>query len=236
MSEQTQSNGAANFGLPLVALAGIAGGIAYWMLSGNQAAEDAAKKAITKLGGVAVLDSSQQHVGTLNLQLIKGESEIHQAMILVSDLPYLQVLDASATPLGDDDLAHVSALSKLNSLHLNDTLVTDNGLKSITPLQQLHGLHMARTALTDKGLAQVAKLQSLVHLDVSGNKVGVGLANLKALPKLTWLLVAEVDLDAETLNALGELTQVKRLTIGDAESRPEVVKDLNQRLPGVTID
>ncbi len=222
--------------LPLIGLAAVAVGVGYWLLSGSRAAEQAAKQAVTELGGITVLDASQQHVGSLNLQLVKGEAEIQKAMAEVSDLPHLEVLDASSTLLSDNDLATVAGLSKLNSLHLNGTQLTDAGLPRLAPLQQLYGLHVARTGVTDKGLTEIAKLQGLVHLDLSGNDVGSGLAELKSLPKLTWLLVQDVALEPAVLDALGVLTQIERLTIGDTDARPEVVEDLTKRLPGVTID
>ena len=222
---------------PFFLFATILIGAAYCLMNlGNPAKEKEARRAITKLGGITVLDSIQKRVGTLNLQLIKGEPEIQQAMKLVFDLTNLQVLDASRTLLSDQDLAPVEGLSKLNSLHLNNTQLTNAGLKHIVPLKQLYGLHVAHTSINDEGLAEIAELQGLVHLDLSGNDIGAGISKLNELPKLTWLLIQEIEIDASLLEALGELSQIKRLTIGSAESKPELVKELHARLPGASID
>lgn len=236
MSENSKSKRIIVVAVPLIGLAALAVGVANWLQSRSQADEDAARDAINKLGGITVLDTDQQHVATLNLQFVKGESAITEAMALVPNLPYLQVLDASTTSLGDDHLASVATLTKLNSLHLNDTQVTDGGLPHLTPLKQLYGLHVARTDVTDEGLTQIARLPGLGHLDLSGDNVGPGLAKLVALPKLKWLLVNEVPIEPPVLEALGKLTQIKRLSIGEVESRPELVLDLNKRLPAASVD
>lgn len=222
--------------IPVVVLSATVGGVAYFMLSGNQADEKAAGQAITELGGITVLDANGEHIATLNLQLVKDEAAIKKAMALVADLPHLQVLDASTTSVGDDDLAAVGALRNLNSLHLNDTQVTDDGLIYLAPLRQLHGLHVARTKVTDEGLTHIAKLPGLVHLDLSGDNVGPGLAQLTTLPKLRWLLVEGVPLEPPVIEALGKLTQIERVSIGDTDSRPELVQELKKKSPGLEVD
>ena len=236
MSEYTPSKQKSGIKLFLIGLAVLAVAFALLFLVDGGPDEQAALQTLKGLGGITVLDASQRHVGTLNLQLVKGEAEIQRAMAEVSNLTQLEVLDASSTPLSDADLATVGALSKLNSLHLNDTKLTDAGLTRLVPLQQLYGLHVARTSVTDKGLLEIAKLRGLVHLDLSGNEIGPGLAELKDLPKLTWLLLQDVALEGSVLDSLGELNQIKRLTIGEADSRPELVENLSKRLPGVKID
>ncbi|MEM9658986.1 MAG: hypothetical protein AAF961_11550 [Planctomycetota bacterium] len=217
-------------------LAVVCGAFFLWRRAQQNAAEQEARAAISALQGLPVLDANQEHVVSLNLQLIKDESAVKQAMEWVAKLPHLEILDASGTAVADGDLVVVKGLRKLNSLHLNDTQVGDGCLEHIAPLRQLQGLHLSGTAVTDEGMSQISQLSSLLHLDLSGTSIGSGLAELAGHENLTWLLLREIPADAPVWNEVPKLASVKRLTVSDVESRPEFVEKLKAELPGRTID
>jgi hypothetical protein len=211
-------------------------GALYWNRAQQNELEKQARVAIAALNGLPVLDANQQHVVSLNLQLIKEDAQIKQAMQWVGKLPYLQILDLSGTTVSDADLAVVSSLSNLNSLHLNGTGVTDECLRHVVPLRQLQGLHLADTGVTDRSIEQIVNLQSLIHLDLSQTAVAGGIAQLAEIASLKWLLLRDIPLDPPILNALEKLTEIQRLTVGEELAASESLKLLKEKLSRLSID
>lgn len=222
--------------LLLLVVLGLCLGVLFWRNSQQNKSEQEAKAAIAALNGLAVLDADQEHVVSLNLQLIKDEQAVRTAMQWVGKLPHLQILDVSNTSVADTDMAVVSSLKRLNSLHLNGTLVTDDCLRDIAPLSQLQGLHLAHTGVTSRSYGQIARLDNLIHLDLSATAVGPEIAQLAAMKNLKWLLLREVPLPPAVLTALDKFAGLKRLTVSGPQADSEQLEMLRKRLPKLTVD
>ena len=123
-------------------------------------AEDAAVKAVEKLGGTATRD----------------EDDPAHPVVAVSFV---------GAPLTDRGLKELAPLKHLRSLDLAVCLgVTDAGLKELGGLNGLEELNLSYTGTTDKGLKRLAALKGLRKLNLIGDRVtDEGVAELqKALP------------------------------------------------------
>src|SRR5262249_51541404 len=88
--------------------------------------------------------------------------------------------------LGDDCLASIGRMTRLNALAIRDCPnFRGTGLAQLTGLAKLRQLYLSRTALDDAGLTELRKASSLRVLNVSGTPVTVaGIAALhEALPQ-----------------------------------------------------
>lgn len=122
-------------------------------------AEDAAVRAVEKLGGTVSRD-----------QTAPG------APVVVASL--------DKTGVADRDLKGLAGLKQLRVLNLFGTGVTDAGLKELAALKDLQGLDLRGTKVTDRGLKVLAVLQRLESVFLEpANVTNAGVAALqKALP------------------------------------------------------
>lgn len=89
-------------------------------------------------------------------------------------------------PISDNDLQHLKALTKLQTLHLMDLDISDAGLAHLKGLTNLRILTLYKIQVTDAGLVHLKGLTNLHLLVVQETQVtDAGLADLKkALPTL----------------------------------------------------
>ena len=123
-------------------------------------AEDAAVKAVEKLGGSVARD----------------DTDPNRPVVAVSFV---------AVPVTDRELKCLAPLKRLKTLDLAVCLgVTDAGLKELATLKRLQELNLSYTGATDAGLKRLEKLKGLLRLNLRGDRVTAdGVAALqKALP------------------------------------------------------
>ncbi len=92
------------------------------------------------------------------------------AIAELTGLPYLEYLDASDTPISDDDLIRIGRLHTIRHLDLGGTRITDAGLTSLAGLWQMESISLADTKVSDKGLGALNGLKRLKHFDLSETK------------------------------------------------------------------
>jgi hypothetical protein len=127
----------------------------------------------------------------------------------------LTSLNLSWTGVTDEGLDHIKHLKQLRSLDLppygmasrlpserfwsdpHPERFSDQGLKHIGEMKDLEWLWFAGSGVTDAGLAHLTSLKRLSHLGFGHlpNVKGPGLANLKELPLVTSLYLAETGVD-----------------------------------------
>jgi internalin A len=129
-------------------------------------AEDAAVKAVEKLGGKATRD----------------EGDPAHPVVAVN---------LAGVPVGDGDLKSVAALTRLKTLDLSVCLaVTDAGLKHLTGLKRLEVLNLGYSGVTDAGVKRLAALTELRTLNLAGDSVtDEGLNALAGMTKLRSLIL-----------------------------------------------
>jgi hypothetical protein len=155
------------------------------------------------------------------------------------DLTSLRLCDLTAR-VGDDDLRHLSGLTRLESLWLTLDRLTDAGLVHLAALSNLTEIRFGRTEsltgeglrhlsglvglreldlrhrpVTDGALRHLAGLASLEVLDITGSKVeGPGLAWLSGLRSLRRLDCGACPIGDEWASRLGALASLERLDLG----------------------
>ncbi|MCC6491782.1 MAG: hypothetical protein IT424_02040 [Pirellulales bacterium] len=216
----------------------LAAGLGYWLLNSGQrtAAEADAARSLEALGAIVVMDGSRSYVASVNLSTVESADSLHKAIELLPALGRLGSLDASRTPLKDQQLAAIGRLSTLASLALGQTAITDDGLQQLRPLEGLHSLNLAGTNVASGGLAALAGMRQLKILDLTGTHVASGLEPLAGLPQLEWLVLRGVKLADEALPQLSRSTSLTRLSLEGSEYPAASLARLRAARPQLTID
>lgn len=112
----------------------------------------------------------------------------------LSKLMSLESLSLVGIEIEDSELVHLEGL-KLRKLFINGTKIGDAGLAHIKALTTIDTLKMDDTKITDSGLVHLKPLTNLTYLNIDDTKVaGSGLFQLAGLTKLKSLwLPSEVD-------------------------------------------
>jgi hypothetical protein len=224
---------------PVLAVAALlAAALAYWFITGGRqaaAAADAAK-ALESLGVLVVMDGSRTHVASVNLSTVTSPDSLAKAIERLPALTALGSLDASRTPITDDQLATVGRLTTLESLALAQTSITDGGLKHLASLSQLRSLNLSTTPITGAGLTALADLDRLKILDLSSTKTADNLAPLGQLPQLEWLVLRDLTLADGALLELNPSESLQRLTLEGSKYAAESLTELQQAQPALSVD
>jgi internalin A len=104
-------------------------GLALTLAGGLRAAEEAAVKAVAKLGGTVERDDKAPGNPVIAVNL-------------------------TGWKVTNKDLKHLAAFEQLRSLDLNNSWVTDAGLMELARLRRLKDLDLQSTAVTDAGLME----------------------------------------------------------------------------------
>jgi hypothetical protein len=137
----------------------------------------------------------------------------------------LTQLNLDGGEVDDANLKLLAPLVALQSLSFNATSFSDDGCKVFAGFPKLKNLalfHPSRSnpAFTGAGLAHLAVLPEFESLTLAGANTGdAAMAAIARLPRLTSLRLWHNLETADGLKALGGMTSLKRLTLG-------------QRLPG----
>lgn len=216
------------------------GAVAAFLWSRQQkrleAAEAAAKPKIQQLGGLVLSGDSGNHVGSVNLALVRSQENFDQAIKLVSDLPWLKVLDLTGNSISGEQLKQVGQLKELTSLHMANTTIDDAKAENLTGLSSLTALHAPGTPLTGKSLESIGNLSALEVLDLSDTQITGDLKPLTQLGKLEWLVLKNVPLQDESLENLSKIASLKRLSLTSGQITAQQYKTLKEQRPGLSID
>jgi len=169
--------------LTLLGVATIAVPIA-WAQAGNSA-QDRAIAAIEKLGGKVERDETAPDKPVIAVNF--GTTQVgDEALANLAGLAKLQKLTLNGTKVTDAGLAQLKGLSKLQKLYLVDTKVGDAGLEHVKGLTELRVLSLVGTQVTDAGLDRLLGLKNLQEVFLAATKVtDAGVKKLQgALPKV----------------------------------------------------
>ena len=197
-----------------------------WGAQATQGSEDAAIAAIVKLGGrvtfkretqtyrvlmegAAFTNESLAHLRKLgevaSLRLVKTSiSDEGLEQLKELNLRHLEYTRARGPGrLTDQGLAHVGALTQLESLELPDSDVSDAGVKHLEGLTNLRSLVLWRTRITDAGLEHFKGLTKLENLDIYEAAItDAGLEHLRSLKNLRTLELKRTDVTEEGVKKL----------------------------------
>ncbi len=171
-----------------------------------------------------------EHLVGLNLtELNIGSTGVTgRGAATVARLPKLVSLTANDLGWTDDDVAHLSARTDLNTLYLNGNPVTDRAVETFRALPKLQALILGGTKITDKGLARLHDNKALTQLYVGG--APVTLAGVKAASAALPNCAVEFDYDpkADPDRLLAEwlISKGGALSVLGSSSRFERASDL----------
>ncbi len=110
------------------------------------------------------------------------------ALAIFAGLEYLNLSKARA--IGDDGVAHLRGLRRLEWLDLYATRVSDAGLPHLGGLSALRRLHLGATRLRGRGLTWLSGLDTLRKLSVEDTRIeDAALTPLTQLPSLQELVL-----------------------------------------------
>lgn len=221
-------------GILLVAISSI--GIWYWL--GEQAImrEQEIKHSLEELGAIVVLDSSQQHVASLNLSTLKTLEDITASLKFLPELPRLTSFDASRTLIEDSHLEAIGQLRDLTSLALSETNISDSGVAHLEHLGALKTLALTSTKVTPAAMSSISRLHSLEILDLTGTSITEGLEPLAKLPHLEWVVLRNTNLKDSGLAALAKCSGLHRVSLEGSTYSAESLKLLLKELPTLVVD
>jgi len=137
----------------------------------------------------------------------------------------------------DEDLAHVSHLTGLRSVHASKArLVTDRGVAHLARLRRLQWLDLYQAAITDDGLVHLAGMVRLERLHLGWSRVhGPGVRYLAGLQRLVWLSLEDTDVDDAVVPHLLALRSLRKLAIWGTRLSTKGLATLRAGLPGCTV-
>ena len=100
-----------------------------------------------------------------------GKTAGDEELALIKQLPRVDQIDLRGTGVTDAGLANLAGIASLTQLHLEKTGVTDAGLTHLKGLTNLTYLNLYGTAVTDKGLGELNGLKNLKKLYLWQTKV-----------------------------------------------------------------
>lgn len=113
-----------------------------------------------------------------------------------------------------DDIGSLNEFPSLKSLDLASTGITDDSLDKLVELKNLESLSLDNTKVTDRGLAKLESLQ-LKQLSLTGTCPGqLTVSGIGRLQSLTSLNVTGCELTDDSAEAIGALSNLKRLYLG----------------------
>ncbi len=222
----------------LLAILGITFAAISWYLA-NAASHEAefnAGQRIRAMGALASMDANREYVASLNTATLKDPEKFNEVMSMVGELKRLNILDLSKSAVTSEQLQGVAQLSNITSIQLNGTAVGDEDIRNFMGMSRLESLYLADSRITDAAVPDIAKLKSLKILDISNNGI-TDLAALKALPDLTWLVVAEdTPFSDQSIEAIAALPALQRLSVNPQQLSESQRKKLEDAIQGIAIE
>jgi hypothetical protein len=181
----------------------------------------------------ASFEITDGRVTLLNMNEVK---EPRTVMALVQEFPDLESLYLNNPEVGDEELAHLKGLAKLQRLDLFKSRVGDEGLKLFKHLPSLNWVPMGKTRVTDAGLVHLKDLTQLEYVGLRANQVtDAGLVHLKNLTNLTGLHLGETRITDAGLIHLRRMTKLTSLRMWDTKVTQSGRDELRKSLPLVEI-
>lgn len=192
-------------------------------LSRNSRIGDDAIRRIEKLPSLTILN-------------LEFTSLTDRGVKLLKELKPLRDLNLIGTQISGANLEVLAALSNLEQLHLDLTSIGDEDVAKIAKITTLRSLFLDRTRIGDEGLARLSPLLGLRQLSLVATDVTAeGIPQLESLKRLEVLNLIECDLTDSAVDALGQLTSVRQLHLGNTLITPEGMKRLRSLLPNTRI-
>ncbi len=211
--------------------------------------QDAAVKAIEKLGGKVVRDAKVPGMPVVEVDLGAFDVNDDDLVVLkplkhlrklalgsginggglkeIKDLKNLQELNLTFTAVGDDALKHLKELKHLKTLTLGQTLVTDAGLKELGELKDMEELDLDGTAVTDVGMKAIAGMPRLKRLILGGTKItNAGLKEINVLKNLVVLDLDHTKMSDDGLMEIKKFTELQVLFLNGAKITDRGLKEL----------
>ena len=197
---------------------------ATWVNMGP--ADDALRKLATQtgvrtlqIGGQQVTDENLSYVGQMT-----GLEELHISW---------------GFHLTDKGFGHLSGLKRLHILEVDHSKMTDASLAVIGELKNLEGLRLGGAGLSDRGLGYLAGLTQLKELSFyegAEQFTDAGLDSVRNMKDLERLVLIGANISDKAMGKLRELKNLKTIRIGLSKDQFDRKKELQELLPGVTID
>jgi hypothetical protein len=146
----------------------------------------------------------------------------------------LHNLDLSGTPLEDADVAHIATLSNLAQLDVSRTGISDKALVGLSSLSVLAHVTIDSTQATPAGVAGLAacpQLRSVMLVDANDESV----RRIAQLNGMIGIMLVGDDITAASLPALKQMQGLQILTLYDCHLTDEEMLELQQALPGCTV-
>lgn len=151
-------------------------------------------------------------------------------------LTSLETLRLENTQVGDEGLAHLAGLTSLKTLFLAGTQITDAGLAHVKNLATIERLCVHRTKVTDEGMAHLKGLTGLRYLCIHHTLISdEGLAHLKGLTSLNTFYLHNTQVSDTGLEHLKGLTRLEKLNVSGTRISKAGLTDLKQALPNCSI-
>jgi hypothetical protein len=233
-----------------------------WLVLDSTATTDEAVVALEReLPGLNVLRSERRAIAALSAEgYVDWTSEPPQpAWQTLAGEEYF-VKAESARVSRATDLAHVTAMRRLERLWITYVEIGDAGLSQLKGLCELRKLVLIRAGITDEGLCHLARWPKLRHLSLAQNPVtdaGVahvsglheledlslfatrvtdeGLAHLAGLDRLQQLCLAETRITDAGLEHLRRLKRLKLLLVHETGVTDAGAARLQAALPGCMV-
>lgn len=145
-----------------------------------------------------------------------------EALIHLSRLPHLRLLDLCDTRISDAGIERLQGLNKLTVLVLNGTAVSDKALAPLRQMPNLAVLCVEETRITDEGLQQLRDFPTLGWLNVSGTGVtDIGLGHIRECPRLGVLIAERCIISDACVNEFQRAKPYTQVFVGSSR-RPSV--------------
>ncbi len=187
-------------------------------------AESLAKQ-IRKIGGQVFQEGPKRRIVEINLN---GHTNLDLSIFpAIGKQHAITDLSLEKTPTGDDELAQIVALKRLEWLNLYRTRVTDGGLGHLAQLPRLAHLPLGETGVSDDGLKILGGIGSLEYLGLRKTAVtDAGLRELATLSRLKALHLGETAITDAGLVQVAKLVKLEKLWLHDTAVSDQGLKSL----------
>ncbi|UCC99590.1 MAG: redoxin domain-containing protein, partial [Phycisphaerales bacterium] len=135
----------------------------------------------------------------------------------ISHLTGLQELYMRDAGILGTGLKYLAKLKSLKRLRVDNTHVGDNELAHLSDLPGLESLNLWLTPTTDAGMVHVGRITSLRSLVLGRGVSDEGLARLKGLTSLRYLLTGSQAITDEGLRHLADMAEMESLDLRDTQ-------------------
>lgn len=203
-------------------------------------AEDAGSPA--PRANVAPADGGLERRSALRVLQLRGSLEVYlgtekRAVSSSEELPrerfQIAQVGLGDSPVRDEDLKDLQALTRVEEMALWNTAISDAGLAHLEGLKTLRALYLNGTAVHGPGLERLTSLQ---RLELNGTPVDdAGLRHLATLRQLECLYLNGTSISDAGLKTLHSLANLKELHLEQTRVTPEGVARVRSALPACRV-